>query len=125
MTARAVEFVIAFLRIMRPMRAPGWVGAVPHQLARLPLWGLLVVLAGVSSAAAEPSPQAVDVKALKSKAIVLQDAQGGTYVVFRGDDAKVFYGPNTKSVYEQYIVGSSSDGEGGWGCDHWGARRRA
>src|SRR4029079_10091592 len=122
MTARAVEFVIAFQRIMRPMRARGWVGAVPHQLARLPLWGLLVVLAGVSSAAAEPSPQAVAVKALKSKAIVLQDAQGGTYVLCVRSDAKVFYGPTTKSVYEQYIVGSSSDGEGGWEFDTWAPR---
>jgi len=104
------------------MRAPGWVGAVLHHLARLPLCGLLVVLAGVSPAAAEPSPQAVDVKSLKSKAIVLQDAQGGTYVVFRSDESKVFYGPNAKSVYEQYIVGSSSDGEGGWEFDTWAPR---
>src|SRR5262245_31642907 len=109
MTARAVEFVIGFQRIiMTSMRAKGWV------------LGVLVGL--VSTVAAEPAPQAVDVKPMKSKAIVLQDSQGGTYVVFRGDEAKVFYGPNAKSLYEQHIVGSSSDGEGGWEFDTWAPR---
>jgi hypothetical protein len=99
---------------MTSMRAPGWVRAVAIYFG---------VLGGsVSTAAAEPAPQPVDIKALKSKATVLQDAQGGTYVVFRGDDAKVFYGPNAKSLYQQYIVGSSSDGEGGWEFDTWAPR---
>jgi hypothetical protein len=70
----------------------------------------------VATAAAEPAPapRPVDIKDLKAKAIVLADAQGGTYVVFRSDDAKVFFGPSTKSLYEQYIVSSFSDGDGGW-----------
>jgi hypothetical protein len=76
----------------------------------------------VSTAAAEPAPKPVDVKALKTPGVVLQDAQGGTYVVFRGDDAKVFYGPNTKAVYEQVIIGSSSDGEGRWEFNTWAPR---
>ncbi|HET7503193.1 MAG TPA: hypothetical protein VFK02_19370 [Kofleriaceae bacterium] len=63
-------------------------------------------------AAADPAPRPVDVKALKAaKPIVLQDAQGGVYVVFRGDDSKLFYGPNAKAVYEQIIIGSSSSGD--------------
>jgi hypothetical protein len=73
-------------------------------------------------AAADPAPKAVDVKALKAQAVVLQDPQGGTYVVFRGDDPKVFYGPNMKSVYEQVIIGSSSDGDGGWEFNTWAPR---
>jgi hypothetical protein len=83
--------------------------------------GLLVGLA--ANAAADPSPRPVDVKARKAQAIVLADAQGGTYVVFRDrDDAKVFYGPNAKVVYEQVIIGSSSDGDGGWEFDTWAPR---
>ena len=74
-----------------------------------------------SSAAADPTPKPVDIKAQKAKALVLSDAQGGVYVVFRGDDAKVFYGPNAKTVYEQNIVGSSSDGDG-WEFDTWAPR---
>ena len=75
-----------------------------------------------SAAAAEPAPKPVDIKALKPKAVVFQDAQGGTYVVFRDDEAKVFYGPTAKTLYEQYIVGSSSDGEGGWDFSTWSPR---
>lgn len=85
-------------------------------------WVIGVLCGLVSTVAAEPAPQPVDIKALKPKAIVLQDASGGTYVVFRGDDAKVFYGPNAKSLYEQYIVSSSSDGEGGWDYGTWAPR---
>jgi hypothetical protein len=76
----------------------------------------------VSTAAAEPAPRPVDVKAMKAQGVVLQDAQGGVYVVFRGDDPKVFYGPNAKAVYEQVIIGSSSDGEGRWEYNSWAPR---
>lgn len=80
--------------------------------------------AGLSSmAAADPAPRPVDIKAMKAQGMVLQDAQGGVYVVFRGDDAKVFYGPNARAVYEQVIVGSSSDGEGGWEFNTWAPRK--
>lgn len=81
----------------------------------------LASLALSASAVADPTPKPVDIKAMKSKATVLTDAQGGTYVVFRGDDAKVFYGPNSKTVYEQTIVGSSSDGDS-WEYDTWAPR---
>jgi len=85
-------------------------------------WVIGVLVATASAAAAEPAPKPVDIKALKPKATVLQDAQGGTYVVFRDDEAKVFYGPSAKAVHEQYIVGSSSDGEGGWEYNTWAPR---
>ncbi|TMQ03874.1 MAG: hypothetical protein E6J90_48845 [Deltaproteobacteria bacterium] len=87
-------------------------------------WVIGVVVAGavVSGAAADPAPKPVDIKELKAKAVVLQDAQGGTYVVFRTDDPKVFYGPNAKTVYEQVIIGSSSDGEGRWEFNTWAPR---
>jgi hypothetical protein len=94
------------------MQARGWI------------IGVAVFGAGlVSTAAAEPAPRPVDVKAMKAQGVVLQDAQGGVYVVFRGDDAKVFYGPNSKAVYEQVIVGSSSDGEGRWEFNTWAPRK--
>jgi hypothetical protein len=75
-----------------------------------------------ATAWAEPTPKPVDIKAMKSKATVLTDAQGGTYVVFRGDEPKVFFGPNGKTLYEQLIVGTSSDGEGGWELNTWAPR---
>jgi hypothetical protein len=86
-------------------------------------WIIAVAVSGlVSTVAAEPAPKPVDVKTMKSQGVVLQDAQGGVYVVFRGDDAKVFYGPNGKAVYEQVIIGSSSDGEGRWEFNTWAPR---
>lgn len=85
-------------------------------------WIIGVLVATVSAVAAEPAPKPVDIKAMKSKAVVLADAQGGTYVVFRDDEAKVFYGPSAKAVHEQYIVGSSSDGDGGWEFNTWAPR---
>jgi len=78
-------------------------------------------VATVSTAAADPAPKPVDIKDKKPKAIVLQDAQGGTYVVFRDDEAKVFYGPSVKTVYEQLIVGSSSNGDS-WEYNTWAPR---
>jgi hypothetical protein len=76
-------------------------------------WVIGVLVATAATVAAEPAPKPVDIKALKAKAIVLADARGGTYVVFRGggDDPKLFYGPSAKAVYEQIIIGSSSSGD--------------
>ena len=94
------------------MHAQGWLPSI--------LFG--VVLATASAAAADPTPTPVDIKDLKAKAVVLTDAQGGVYVVFRTDDPKVFYGPNAKQLFEQRIIGSSSDGEGGWEFSSWAPR---
>ncbi|HEX3764098.1 MAG TPA: hypothetical protein VHW23_35640 [Kofleriaceae bacterium] len=85
--------------------------------------GAAITCAGLAAtAAADPAPKPVDVGAVKAQGLVLQDAQGGIYVVFRGDDPKIFYGPNARAVYEQHIVGSSSDGEGGWEFNPWSPR---
>jgi hypothetical protein len=84
-------------------------------------WVICALVVVASSAAAEPAPKPVDIKD-KSKATVLVDAQGGTYVVFQGDDAKVFYGPSSKTLYEQYIVSSFSNGDGGWEYGTWAPR---
>jgi hypothetical protein len=72
---------------------------------------LIALGAMAATAAAEPAPKPVDIKPLRSKATVLQDAQGGTYVVFRGDERKLFYGPTAKQLYEQVVIGSGSNGE--------------
>jgi len=88
------------------------------------LWAALAALAGVAgTASADPAPRPVDIKAFKGKPIVLADAQGGVYVVFRdSDEAKVFYGPNARTLHEQAIIGSSSDGDGGWDYSTWAPR---
>ncbi len=92
--------------------------------ARAWILGAAICWAGLAAtAAADPAPKPVDVKAMKAQGVVLQDAQGGVYVVFRGDDPKVFYGPNSKAVYEQRIIGSSSDGEGRWEFNTWAPRK--
>ncbi|MEO7729587.1 MAG: hypothetical protein ABIY55_01340 [Kofleriaceae bacterium] len=96
-------------------------GVIPSHPERAAWIGGLVV-ALTATAAADPTPKPVDIKAQKAKSIVLSDAQGGVYVVFRGDEPKVFYGPNAKTVYEQNIVGSSSDGDGGWDFSTWAPR---
>jgi hypothetical protein len=97
------------------MRARGW--------SALALLSLMV-----SSAAAEPKPKPVDIKAVRDKLVVLQDAEGGTYVAFpggSGEDGRVFYGAKgkTKNVYEQVVIGRSSDGStGAWDLSVWAPR---
>ena len=94
------------------MHARGWVRSiiVPAAIAAL-----------TTAAAADPAVKPAEIKD-KSKPVVLTDPQGGVYVIFRGDDAQVFYGPNTKTLYEQHIIGSGSDGEGGWSYSTWAPR---
>jgi hypothetical protein len=94
------------------MHARGWVQTILFA----------AVFATASIAVADPSPTPVDIKDMKAKAIVMTDAQGGVYVFFRTDDARVFYGPNAKLLYQQAIVGSSSDGDGGWEYNTWAPR---
>jgi hypothetical protein len=84
-------------------------------------WVIGALVAAASIAAAEPAPKPVDIKD-RSKPVVLVDAQGGTYVVFRGDDAKVFYGSSAKTLYEQHIVSSFSDGNDAWEYGTWAPR---
>ena len=91
------------------MRARGWVAGV------LGLWA--------ATAAAEPKPTPVDIKAFKSKLLVLQDAAGGTYVVLDEPDlgeARVWFGTG-KTLYEQTVVGRSRDGAA-WSIDTWAPR---
>jgi hypothetical protein len=80
------------------------------------------ILASASAASADPSPTPVDIKDMKTKATVFTDPQGGIYVVFRTDDPKIFYGPNAKQLFEQRIIGSGSDGDGGWDFSTWAPR---
>ena len=79
------------------------------------LAGVVVVAAGLgagSSALAEPKPTSVDVKPLKDKAQVFQDAKGGTYVVVAaGDEPAMFYGATGKILYEQVVTGRSRNGD--------------
>ena len=72
---------------------------------------LLLALTGIA-AADDPKPKAIDVKAIRDKLLLFEDTQGGTYVVLPGPDGRLFYGTNTKVVYEQIVVTKGTDGDG-------------
>jgi hypothetical protein len=83
--------------------------------ARRVIPALLGVVSGIA-VAGEPKPTAVEIKAFKDKLIVLEDPQGGTYVVLPGggEDSRLFFG-TTKAVYEQIIINRFANGEtGAW-----------
>jgi hypothetical protein len=83
----------------------------------------LLVLTGIASAGGEPKPTAVDIKPFRDQLLVLEDAQGGTYVVLPGSDSRVWYGASGKNVYEQVVVTRGSNGEtGGWSFGVWAPR---
>lgn len=84
-----------------------------------------MLLALSTSAFAEPKPKPVDIRPIRDKLIVLQDADGGTYIVAPGPDGKLFYGAGGKSknFYEQIVIGRSSDGTtGAWDVSVWAPR---
>jgi hypothetical protein len=84
-----------------------------------PLVLALALVAG--AAAAEPKPQAVDVKAIRAELMVFQDAAGGTYVVHKTDKTRrIFYGTG-KTLYEQWVVGFSRNGDA-WSIQTWAPR---
>lgn len=88
-------------------------------------WSLAVLIALSTSAAAEPKPKPVDISAIRDQLIVLQDADGGVYIVQPGRDGRVFYGAGgkNKNVYEQIVIGRSSDGKAGsWDMAVWAPR---
>ncbi|HUS30066.1 MAG TPA: hypothetical protein VMZ53_16280 [Kofleriaceae bacterium] len=77
----------------------------------LQLWCVAACLLLSSSALAEPKPKAVDIKPFRDKLIVLQDTDGGTYVVLPGDAPRIWYGVAKKPLYEQIGIGRSADHE--------------
>jgi len=81
----------------------------------------LLVMLIAATAAADPKPIPVEIKAFKDKLIVLQDAHGGTYAVLYGDDKRIFYGVTAKTLYEQVVIGSSRNGDA-WTVDAWAPR---
>lgn len=78
-----------------------------------------------TSALAEPKPKPVDIKPIRDQLIVLQDADGGVYVVLPGSGSRVFYGVGgrNKNLYEQPVIGRSSDSTAGtWDVSVWAPR---
>lgn len=77
---------------------------------------MALVLATASVAHAEPKPRPVDIKAIRDQLVVLQDAEGGIYVVRPGRDGRMWFGaPRSKNLYEQVVIGRFSDGStGAW-----------
>ncbi len=84
-------------------------------------WFSAVVLAS-TTAAADPKPELVDVKAYRDKLVLLQDASGGIYAVYseRDKDPHVFYG-TAKALYEQYVPSRGFD-EDRWSVALWAPR---
>ncbi|MEO8707334.1 MAG: hypothetical protein ABI867_45320 [Kofleriaceae bacterium] len=89
-----------------------------------------VVVALVASAVAETTPTKVDSKPFRDELIVLQDRDGGTYVVKPRKpatdtkpetDARIWFGTAGKELYEQGNMGRSSDGAG-WTQNVWAPR---
>ena len=87
---------------------------------------LLLAFVSGSAFADDPKPKVLDVKAIRDKLSVFEDPHGGIYVVYAGSEtseARLFYGPTNKTVYEQRIVAKGSNGEtGGWSFGVWTPR---
>jgi len=82
----------------------------------------IAIVAVATTASADPKPTVVDIKPIRGQLVVLQDAQGGTYVVQPGADGRVFYGVG-KTLYEQVVLTRSSDGEHqSWSIGLWAPR---
>jgi hypothetical protein len=89
--------------------------------------GLTLVLA--MPAAAEPKPEKVDIKPFRDELVVLQDGEGGTYVLKPRTDkdgetlpARIWYGvPKAKELYEQQSQGHSRNGKS-WSEQVWAPR---
>jgi hypothetical protein len=83
-----------------------------------------IALALGATAAAEPKPKAVDIKAIRDKLLVLADNDGGVYVALPGSGGRLWYGTaKSKKLYEQVVTGRSSDGTTGkWDIAVWAPR---
>lgn len=77
---------------------------------------------GLAGAEKDPEPLAIDRKELEAPLQVLQDADGGTYVVYTPSKsgARAWYGTGTK-LYEQVVTGRSRDGAS-WSLATWAPR---
>jgi hypothetical protein len=77
------------------------------------------MLASSSRALADdPKPKPVDIAPFRDKLVVLEDGQGGTYVVLNNaGDSRIWYG-NGATLYEQIKRGYSADGDA-WDITVW------
>jgi len=83
--------------------------------------GLAGLVSGIA-AAGEPKPTAVDIKAVRDQLVVLEDTQGGTYVVLPTSDGRMWYGTG-KTLFEQVVVTKFLNGEtGAWDIGVWAPR---
>jgi hypothetical protein len=85
-------------------------------------WLAVAIALGAGGAAADPKPTAVDIKPLRGRLLVLQDARGGTYVLVPGPDGPVYYGTDG-TLYEQLVQSGGADGSAGtWQVGVWAPR---
>jgi len=77
--------------------------------ARAATLAVIAVLA--VRAHADPAPKPVDIKPFRDQLIVLQDANGGTYVLVPGISGPVFFGPAGGPFHQQLIGPGSRDGD--------------
>jgi hypothetical protein len=72
-------------------------------------------------ASAEPKPKPFDIKPHRDQLVVLQDANGGTYVVRSGETKLVFFGAAKAPLYQQMVTGGFANGDS-WGVSMWTPR---
>ncbi|HEY1546840.1 MAG TPA: hypothetical protein VGG28_03435 [Kofleriaceae bacterium] len=82
----------------------------------------VAVVAGSSIARADdPKPKPVDITPFRDKLVVLEDGQGGTYVVLnQAGDSRIWFG-NGATLYEQIDLGYSANGDA-WDISVWAPR---
>src|SRR3954453_1453235 len=89
---------------------------------------LLALATSQIATAGEPKPTVIDAKTLRDPMIVLEDAQGGTYIVMQTADHadRVWYGATggkARTVYEQIVISRFHDGStGAWDLGVWAPR---
>lgn len=87
---------------------------------------LAAMVLGTAAANADPKPKPIDIKPFRDQLVVLTDPDGGIYVALPGRDGRAWYGVQsrkTKNLYEQVVIGRSSDGSTGkWDLSVWAPR---
>jgi DNA-binding beta-propeller fold protein YncE len=86
----------------------------------------MVGLISGMAAAGDPTPKAVDVKAIRDKMLVLTDANNAVYVISpdpASSDAMLFFSSDGKTAYRQRVVAKSTNGdEHSWSFGLWAPR---
>ena len=81
----------------------------------------VVVARAPIAQADDPKPKPIDIAPFRDKLVVLEDGQGGTYLVLNNaGDSRIWYG-NGATLFEQIGRGYSADGDA-WDITVWAPR---